>query len=231
MTHRRYTEAEVREIFDLAARNRTGEPAPLPAPQGLTLEDIQGIAQEVGLAPAEIARAAAALDGRGLQLPRRTSLGMPIGVGRAVPLPRALTEHEWDQLVAELRATFQARGKISSQGALREWTNGNLHALIEPTETGYRLRLGTLKSDGMGWNVFGIVNVVAGATLVAAGVMFGGLADMAVAPAVLGGSGAIALLSNALRLPGWAREREQQMQHIADRVAAIMKTGDHTSDE
>ena len=231
MTNRRYTEAEVREIFELATRNRSREPASVPASQGLTLSDMQEIAQEVGLAPSDVTRAAAALDARGARAPRRTSLGMPISVGRTVPLPRALTDHEWDQLVAELRSTFQARGKVSSQGALREWTNGNLHAMVEPTATGYRLRLGTLKSDGVGWNALGIVTVAAGAALTAAGLVFGGLSDMAVAPAVLGGSGTLALLSNALRLPRWARTREQQMQRIANKVTAMMKAPDTTSSD
>ena len=152
MNKRRYSEAEVREIFELAMRPRAAERAALPATEGLTLSDIQEIGGEVGLAPSDVERAAATLDARKLRAPRRTSLGMPIAVGRLVPLPRPLTDHEWDQLVAELRTTFQARGKVSSQGSLREWTNGNLHAMVEPGETGYRLRLGTLKSDAIGWN-------------------------------------------------------------------------------
>jgi hypothetical protein len=221
MSQRRYTEAEVREIFELAMQPRAGERAALPAAQGLTLTDIQEIGQEVGLAPADLARAASTLDQRGLRAPRRTSLGMPIAVGRIVPLPRALTDHEWDQLVAELRATFQARGRVNTQGGLREWTNGNLHAMVEPSESGYRLRLGTLKSDGIGWNAFGVFGIVAGAVSLAAGLITGGLADIAVVPPVLGGSGLVALLSNALRLPRWAGEREKQMEYIAQRVAAI----------
>lgn len=231
MSNRRYTEAEVREIFELAARNRSREPASVPASQGLTLSDMQEIAQEVGLAPADVTRAAATLAARGAQAPQRTSLSLPISVGRTVALPRPMTDHEWDQLVAELRSTFQARGKVSSQGALREWTNGNLHAMIEPTQTGYRLRLGTLKSDAVGWNALGIVGITAGATMLGAGLIFGGLSDMAVAPAVVGGSGLLALLSNALRLPRWARTREQQMQHIANMVTAMMKAPDTTSSD
>ena len=75
-----------------------------------------------------------------------------IEVGLMLPLARAVTDHEWEQLVAELRATFRAKGRITTHGNLREWSNGNLSAAIEPTETGYRLRLGTLKGDAIGIN-------------------------------------------------------------------------------
>ena len=71
--------------------------------------------------------------------------------------------------------------------------------------------------------------MVAGAASLAAGILTGGLADIAVVPPVVGGTGAIALLANALRLPRWAGEREKQMDYIAARVTAIMKTAEEKS--
>lgn len=142
---RKYREDEVREIFQLA----TSQSAPdtrVPATNaGLTLPEIQNIGLEVGLAPEQVARAAAALDARGAASGRK-SFGMPIEVGHTVPLPRPLTDLEWAQLVTALRTTFKAKGKIDVQGNIREWSNGNLHAVVEPVESGYRLRLGTLKA-------------------------------------------------------------------------------------
>jgi hypothetical protein len=228
MTNRRYSEAEVREIFELAMQDRATERTALPSSEGLTLTDIQDIGQEVGLAPADLARAAAVLDARGVQVPRCKSLGMPVGVGRIVPLPRAMTDHEWDQLVAELRTTFNARGRVNSQGGLREWTNGNLHAMVEPSETGYRLRLGTLKSDGMGWNALGMIGITVGAVSFGIGAITGGIADVMPMPVVMSWAGIAALAGNAVRLPRWARTREQQMAHIAAKAAAIMKTEPQT---
>ncbi|CAN5827239.1 hypothetical protein BH23GEM5_BH23GEM5_23600 [soil metagenome] len=148
MTERRYDDSEIRKILELATRPEAVGPHPETGADGLTLLDIQSIALEVGIAPEAVSRAATTLDVSAT--PARKSWGMPIEVARTVPLRRALTDHEWDQLVAELRATFRARGRVMVQGGLREWANGNLHACVEPTDDGYRLRLGTIKGNAAG---------------------------------------------------------------------------------
>ena len=38
---------------------------------------------------------------------------------------------------------LHARGHLSEEGPFRQWTNGNLQALLEPTESGQQLRLKT----------------------------------------------------------------------------------------
>jgi hypothetical protein len=50
-------------------------------------------------------------------------------------------------IVVTLRETFEARGRLQRDGSFRQWTNGNLQALLEPSATGHRLRLSTRKSD------------------------------------------------------------------------------------
>jgi hypothetical protein len=229
MTERRYREDEVQEIFGLATRGHTAEAHALSRAEGLTLAEIQGIGREVGLEPAAVARAAATLDARGLRMERRKSLGMPIGVGRVVLLPRALTDAEWEQLVAELRTTFGARGRVTSQGGLREWFNGNLHACVEPTEAGYRLRLGTVKGDANGMNALGVLGI-AGATIGSAVLaMSGTLAESIFLPTLLGTAGVAAFVANLVRLPRWAQQRERQMEHIAGRVGSLVKA--HPGDD
>src|SRR5687768_14134439 len=131
MNERRYQEDEVREIFELAASESANETRTPAAASGLTLSEIQSIGAEVGLGPAQIARAAAVYSA-GPAKPKRKLLGLPIEVGHMVQLPRPLTDQEWEQLVSELRSTFNAGGKLSVQGNIREWRNGNLHAYIEP---------------------------------------------------------------------------------------------------
>jgi hypothetical protein len=142
MSDRRYRDDEVRTIFGLATTEKPAEPPASSSPKGLTLAEMQSVGLEAGIDPDAVARATTAFDAR---VPRqvRTSWGMPIEVARTVSLPRPLTDHEWEQLVAELRSTFWAPGKISTYGALREWSNGNLRASVEPTDSAYRLRMGT----------------------------------------------------------------------------------------
>src|SRR6185436_16115829 len=127
-----------------------------------------------------------------------TFLGLPIGVARTVHLNRRLTDEEWERLVVQLREVFNARGRTRSDGSLRQWTNGNLQVLLEPTETGHRLRFGT---------VHGAARAAIVAISSAVGGHFGealpGIATM-----LFGGLGMIT--SGAVRLPRWARLRQRQ---------------------
>lgn len=218
---RTYDDEEIREIFAVAARKGLTDPRPEGGSQGLTLVELQDIGREAGLDGAEVARAAAALEARALQGPERTSLGLPVEVTRVVPLPRAPTDPEWEQLVAELRATFRARGRMVSQGGLREWANGNLHACVEPSGNGYRLRLGTVKGDAATLNAFGAAGLFAGAAaLISAAI--GGAAQDVIVPGMIAASGIAAFGANVLRLPRWADTRRRQMDFIAARMSAIM---------
>lgn len=223
MDERRYGEAEVREIFGRAAGAGIPEPRAPSAASGLTLPEMQSIGVEVGLDRDAVARAAASLDSRPAR-PRR-SLGMPIEVARLVPLPRAPTDHEWEQLVGELRTTFGARGRITGQGNLREWSNGNLHACIEPAGEGYRLRLGTVKGNAIQMNVLGGVAAATGAITVGAVALSTGIGHGLFPPMMMAAGGVGLLLGNMLRLPGWARRRAAQMERIAKWFREIVAGG------
>ena len=90
----KYREEEVGEIFDLAAsRHEVGRPSSSDE-GGLTLAELQEVGLEVGIEPSRIAEAALAVDKRRGVLPRRTSLGMPISVGRVIELPGAVADPE-----------------------------------------------------------------------------------------------------------------------------------------
>lgn len=220
---RRYSDEEVAEIFEAAATPRDAGGRSLASADGLTLAEVQAIGSEVGMSPDRIADAASAIDLRRNALPRRTDLGMPVSVARTVDLPRAPTDREWSLLVGEMRETFNARGRDRSGGGLREWANGNLRASIEPTEDGYRFRLGTRKGDAMALNRMGVAGMLMGLVMLLVLFLQGSLAQELFVPALLALGGAAALTSNALRLPGWAQEREQQMEYIAARAQALIR--------
>ena len=220
---RKYRHDEVREIFELASStHEVGRPAAFDE-SGLTLAELQEVGREVGMEPSRIAEAALTLDTRRDVLPRRTSLGMPISVGRVIDLPRAVTDREWDLLVVEFRETFGARGQVTSHGGIREWSNGNLHAFLEPTETGHRLRLRTLKGGARALNWMGVAGLAVGLIMLT---MFltGGSSPVKMEQAMmyLMGIGGEALAANLLRLPRWAHEREGQMEYLAGRAGAML---------
>jgi hypothetical protein len=218
MTERRYNEDEVAEIFARAARADTENAvrAPLARSEGMTLSELEAIGREAGLAPDRVAEAARSLTRVDTQASRQL-LGITIGVGRIVELDRRLSDEEWERLVVRLRETFDARGTLRAHGSLREWTNGNLQALLEPTPTGSRLRLRTLHGSARGLIAGGaamiaLTGVIAAITAATVGTTnpeaFTGL----VGPG-LGGSALLAF--GFLRLSGWARTRRQQMDDVA----------------
>jgi hypothetical protein len=218
---RRYREEEVAEIFEAAASRRGPGANALASGEGLTLAELQAIGSEVGMSADSIADAAAALELRRNAV-RRTDLGMPVSVRRAVDLPRPPTDREWEILVAELRETFNARGRDGSRGGVREWSNGNLHALVEPTGTGHRLRLGTTKGDAVGSNRMGAAALAMALVFLVFLFLTGALAESLFLPLMFAVMGGAALGYNAVRLPAWAREREEQMERVAARALALL---------
>jgi hypothetical protein len=211
---RRYSEREIALILEQASAaqdvtKRDAEPG-----VGLTLRELQEIGGEIGIPPELVTRAARAVD-RGDLVPtaKRTYLGLPIGVSRTIDFGRRVSDDEWEQLVVVLRETFEARGKVQEHGSFRQWTNGNLQALLEPTPTGHRLRLITRKGNAKALVSLGVF-AVAGA--LAMTVLPGQNSAALVAPAVIWSVvGLGALVAAAIQLPLWARTRASQMEAIA----------------
>jgi hypothetical protein len=226
---RRYSDDEVAEIFALAARTDEPTPREIQAESGLTLRELQEVAKEVGIHPDRIAEAAGKLVVATKVLPQKNFLGAPLTVGRVVDLPRALSEREWDIIVGDLRDTFAATGRLRTLGAAREWANGNLRVLLEPTETGHRLRLTTLNSRFRFLGGYGVVMVlfvgIMAATVLVPLIATGGFTAEALASlvpsaaAAIAGVGAITWARTSL--PKWAEERSAQMEMIAQRVQAL----------
>jgi len=218
---RRYSEEEMRAIFARATQAQQEGERPNPAPSGeLTLEEIQSIGQEVGIPADLVALAAKQLDRSSPAVVRRLA-GLPIGVGRTVELGRRLTDEEWERLVTELRVTFDARGTVRYEGGLRQWTNGNLQVFLEPSGSGHRLRLRTVKGNALGLIQMGGALLLGSGVLALAFAMAGRLGDRAGAIAIMAVAGLASIAFAAIRVPSWARERARQMDFIAARASAL----------
>jgi len=222
MSERRFNEEEVAAIFRQAseAQSQTSEGV-LPSGEGLTVSELQAIGREVGISSDQITQAAQLIERSG-NATSRQFLGFTIGVGQTVDLDRKLSDEEWERLVVDLRDTFRARGTIRKDGSLRQWTNGNLQALVEPTETGDRVRLRTTKGDAQRAMALGIgMFAVSTAGLIAdAATATGGTLTYLT---LFAGMGIGMFGFSALRLPNWARERRRQMSEIAGRLAGASK--------
>jgi hypothetical protein len=216
MTERRYSEDEIAAIFQAAAE----QPAPvedaLPTAEGLTLVQLVAIGREVGLAPEAITQAAHAVD---LQPVRaRTFLGLPLAVHHTVQLQRRLTDDEWDRLVVQLRDVFGARGRIRTDGSLRQWSNGNLHVLLEPTASGHRLRFGTTHGGARAGIAAGLVLIGSALVTALATGFTGTISQATTGIAVMLIAGTLLIANRAIRLPAWARTRAQQMASLSARL-------------
>jgi hypothetical protein len=224
MSERRFSEEEVSEILKHAAESQQTSGSPLPSAKGLTLAELTDIGREVGITPEAMQQAAKRIDKT--DRTTRTILGLPLGVGRTVELDRTLTDEDWDRLVADLRATFDARGVVKHEGSLRSWTNGNLQVHLEPTATGQRLRLRTVKGSAPGLIMGGLGLSAAGSVMFVIAAVGGALADRGFLAAVstLAVGGVAMFASGALGLPGWARLRQKQMDSIAEHVAESTQT-------
>lgn len=226
MSERRYTDEEVAEIFQRATEAQSPEMRRLASHDGMTLAQLQEIGREVGVAPELVARAALSVD-QSAPASERRLLGFPIGVGRTVELGRRLSDDEWERLVVDLRETFDAKGKVTSDGALRQWTNSNLHAYIEPGADGHRLRMRTLNGRSrllmvMGAGYTGFAGILAATLGATHSLSTGRLPGIEILAAV--GVGLFTV--GAARLPDWARRRRKQMADIAERLLAHKRSAD-----
>lgn len=213
---RRFTDDEVGRILDDAAEAQASGGL-LSGSAGLTLRELKEIAGEAGISESAVERAVAKLDAPApVPVSAQKHLGQTIGVGRAVDLPRRLTEEEWHQLVVDLRQTFDAKGKLSDEGPFRQWTNGNLQALLEPSGVGERLRLKTLKGSARAYQTIGA------AFMGITGML--GIAELLGRPGdasdlfILGIMGAGFFLASRLTVPSWARLRAEQFEEVIARL-------------
>jgi hypothetical protein len=223
MADRRYNDKEIAAIFRGAAEGPHSPQREVPPEEGLTLAELQAIGREVGISPAAVAQAAQALEIRqgGAS---RTFLGLPIGVARTVNLNRRLSDQEWEHLVVQLREVFNAPGRTRSDGSFRQWTNGNLQVLLEPTETGHRLRFRTLHGAARASIRAGLAALAMTATVAVVTAIRGSFGDAIPGIGLLLAVGVGMIVSGALRLPRWVRLRGHQMEALAAQVASAPKS-------
>lgn len=223
MNERRYDDQEVQEILERAtvALPSRGQLSP-SSHTGMTLAELQEIGAEVGISPARIEDAVRALEVERSATPPVTLLGAPRSVSRVVPLNAPMDDEQWDRLVADLRQTFGAVGKVTSQGTLRTWNNGNLQAHIEPHGEGWRLRMETFKGDAaplaIAGSMFGLIGLL---MLVLTFLGEAGMTEAIVGTVLAaGGFGRVGYLR--ISLPQWADRRATQMEGVAERMNHLL---------
>lgn len=230
VTERRFSDAEVAQIFERATSGHAVQAT--GAAEGMTLAELQSIGQEVGIPAEQIARAALSLSASEAK-PTQRFLGTTTGVGHTVHLARKLTDEEWERFIVDVRETFNARGTMTSQGSLKQWSNGNLQVLLEPTDAGHRVRFRTVKGNAPGLVGGGLVLTTVGVIGEMTAVLTGVAHDVGLLASfgAIGAIGLAAVATTALRLPRWVGTRKAQMEELGARVSAMaLKNAESTSD-
>ena len=229
MTERRFSDDEVAQIFERATLGHALQVT--RAAEGMTLAELQSIGREVGIPVEQIRRAALSL-GPGEAKPTQHFLGMTTGVGHTVHLARKLTDDEWERFIVAVRETFNARGTMTSQGSLKQWSNGNLQVFLEPTDAGHRVRFRTVKGDAPatlgGGLLISAVALIGETTAVLTGVAHD--VGLIASFGVLGAIGIGAVATTAFRLPRWVGARKAQMEELGARVSATALESPPASD-
>ena len=232
MNERRYSDEEVAEIFARASETELATRRQLKsASEGLTLGELQQIGKEAGLEPELVAQAAQSLN-QPAQPSTPVFLGLPIGAARTVRLERRMTDTEWEQLVVQLRETFQARGVVRAEGSLRQWSNGNLQVLLEPDGDSQRVRFRTVRGQArpfmmIGLGMIGVSAVTFLSAVIAGGVPMTDALERTISMVLVGGG---FFAAGAFPLRRWARTRQEQMEELAGRLQATIGAGDSRGD-
>ena len=223
--HRTYTEKEIAAIFKAAAEKQEELKGQRSASDGLSLTELQEIGKESGITPELIAQAAASLDATPEPDYSKKLLGLPLSISKTVELPGSMSEDAWLSLVAQMRVTFGAHGKLDHLGSLRTWRNGNLHISLESGPSGDVLRMRSLKGDAkprligtlMG---FLLAIFVIGEATLGSGSPLLTIKVLVIATMIMMGLGVFAL--PVIQLPKWAAERERQMDQLAARARQMV---------
>jgi hypothetical protein len=150
----------------------------------------------------------------------KSLIGLPVGVGNSVDLGRKLSDAEWERLLGDLRETFDARGKVQSDGNFRQWTNSRLQILVEPTPDGHRVRFKTYNRTLVGYMGIGSAMLAMAAFSIVSMAVADQMGEprKVIGPFIFATAGVLSIAWGALRLPRWARTRRQQFKDLIDRL-------------
>jgi len=228
-SNRRYSEDEIEKILEEATNAQAAGVRPGSESSGMTLAELHDIAEEVGISRDLVTRAASKLDRpTAATSPQKRFMGTTIGLGRTFHLDRAPTDREWERLVVHLRETFDARGHLTEEGSFRQWNNGNLQVLLEPTDGGTRLRLQSLRSSARVGLIAGAFWLAMSPVVLLGLILSGGSASIAAIilaglVAAIGGTG---FGWTRLTTWRWSEIRKRQFEEIGGRLIASMAATD-----
>lgn len=178
MPERRYDDEEVGRVLRAAAEIQSGR-ALSGGTEGTSLAELQRIAEEVGIDPANVGRAARELDS--------TTKIRPSDKPDAIYIERSvdgeLSDETWDEVVSELRRFSGRPGKLKAEDNLREWTDWSDFGAASLTATTRRGRT-QMRLLGSTSGITGAVVVLSFVFVMMSAAMTGGIAHKSFSPLI-----------------------------------------------
>ncbi len=222
MDDRRYSDEEIalilRKATETASSRLSGREH-----DGLTLEQLKGIAQEVGIDPTAVESAARALTVHGPSRRRGGLIGAPVTPSCETVVPVDFPPEKLGEAVSIIRRVMGRQGIVEDELGAMEWRArdvvGGRYVSIRPTEGGTRLRaFGNFRDGALALFVAG---GFAGSALLAALLKTAGAAavlGLGTAPVAIGA----ALLSARFV---WKRLGEREARALEQVVAELEALG------
>lgn len=141
-----YDQNEIGAILKKAAENSSVEDQGTRI--GLSRDELNQLAADVGIDPSQIARAIADIESESSQR-NATFLGGPFAFSRQVIVDGEISTSQWEEMLISIREFFQSKGEVSSRDSVLEWSS--------PRGTTNSAQVTVLKDRGktrisMGWN-------------------------------------------------------------------------------
>jgi len=89
---------------------------------GLSVNELQQIASEVGIDPEQIARAAAEIDVTS-EKNEQTFWGGPFSFNSQVLAEGEITDGQWEEMLIAIRNFFQSKGEVTTRESVFEWSS------------------------------------------------------------------------------------------------------------
>jgi hypothetical protein len=217
---RRYTDREVRLIIQRALESTAGETSPDLDSPGLSLEQVKGIAAEVGIDPGRIELAAANLLEPSIA-PANPYAGIPTTVQFQTTLPgMEAGEVSRHDMVALIRSTLGRQGIVTNESGSLEWKArdafGGRYVSLAPAREGAQLRVLGNYRDGL----TGFVAVVGMTVFATAAAILSG-ADLGPAITLLAAATA-AFLPPRFAYRWWRKKEDARMADLHGRLVALL---------
>jgi serine/threonine protein kinase len=228
---RRYSDSEVEEIVRQAADEQLAHPTP---EEGMSLSTVQQIADDVGISPERVERAARKLQSRKPAQPPAESgagafwLGGPTVITWERVVDGEVTEAVYDDIIDEIQATLSTEGQVDTLGRSLTWRTvkpvlGKRRAVqVRVTSRGGQTRIHILERLGeLAWTTFSTVWGL-GAGGIAVVLSLGGpeLGWAAAGLLAAGWTGGMYALSRKI-FRYISRQKRTDLEELSDRIAEI----------